>query len=130
MLNSCKKYAFRFVLLVVALQILNMSVTCRITDDSFFSQIDNSVNIADHAVEFIAENILGFTNAFPEVKEGRQQHHVSNTQKTPDFKLFSYKPKPEVPVCTTQACNSYSLLIIQPYCEYLWEVTPPPPKVA
>ncbi len=129
MKNGFRKYTTNFILVILALQILNMSITCRITDDSFFSQIDDSVNIADHAVEFIVEDLLGFTNAFPEVKENKQQHPVS-FQKVQEFKLFSFEPSLEISRCLVLMLENYSSFVVNPYSEYLWEINPPPPKVA
>lgn len=129
MKKAFKKYTTNFVLLVLALQILNMSNSCRIADDSFFSQIDDSINIADHAVEFIVEDLMGYTNAFPEVKENKQQHPVSYSQKMQGLTLFSFKPKIEVSHCLVLIAVNYSPLVVYPYCGYLWEITPPPPKL-
>ncbi len=125
-----KVHINRFIVLILALQILNMSISCRITDESFFSEIDNSVNIADHALEYIIEDVMGFKNAFPEIKENKQQHHVSNTQKVQELKLFSFQPKIVSSYASKIATDKYSLLIIYPYNEYAWEINPPPPKLS
>lgn len=129
-MKSIKIYFTKFIVLIVALQILNMSISCRIANDSFFSKIDNSVNIADHALEYIIEDVMGFKNAFPEVKENKQQHHVSNTQKVQEFKLFSFQPKIDICYSTKISNDKYFLLIIHPYNEYAWEINPPPPKLS
>ena len=129
-MERLKKYTTRFIVLILALQILNMSISCRITNESFFSQIDNSVNIADHALEYIIEDIMGFKNAFPEIKENKQQHHISNTQKVQELKLFSFQQKIENSSYTKISIDKYSLLVIHPYNEYAWEINPPPPKAA
>ena len=130
MKSSFKKYITNAIFTILALQILNMSITCRIADESFFAQIDNSINIADHAVEFIAEDILGFSNAFPEVKENKQQHHVTYSQKVQEFKLFSFQPKSTIFNWSIQLAGNYSPWLLSPYSEYLWEINPPPPKMA
>ena len=127
-MEGLKKNITGFIILILALQILNMSISCRITNDSFFSQIDDSVNIADHALEFIIEDVMGYSNAFPEKKEDKQQHHVSNTQKIQELKLFSFQPGIATLHSTIISNDNYSLLIIHPYNEYAWEINPPPPK--
>lgn len=127
-MKGFKGYINRLIILILALQILNMSISCRIANDSFFSQIDDSINISDHAIEFIIEDVLGFSNAFPETKENKQQHPVSNTQKSQDFKLFSFQIKTAANYTTLLPADNYSLLIIHPYNEYAWEINPPPPK--
>ena len=72
-LRKFRLHITRFIILILALQILNMSISCRVTNDSFFYQINDSVNIADHALEYIIEDVMGFKNAFPEIKENKQQ---------------------------------------------------------
>lgn len=121
-----KKIITKFVLLILALQILNMSISCRIADDSFFSQLDASVNIADHAIEFIVEDVLGYTNAFPEVKENKQQHSISCTQKVQEFTVFLFKSTALLPDYKLSVFHNYRTLIVYPYNEYLRNITPPP----
>jgi len=106
-----------------------MSISCRIADDSFFSQINNSINITDHALEFIVEDVLGFTNAFPEIKENKEQHSTSYPQKTQEFKLFSFKQKLDSPEYQFLKTPIYPQLVVYPYNEYLRIITPPP-KIA
>lgn len=127
-MKGFKENITRFIVLTLALQILNMSISCRISNDSFFSQIDNSVNISDHALEFVIEDVLGFSNAFPETKENKQQHHVSTTQKSQEFKLFSFHIKTGLNHSTILSTDNYPIFIIHPYNEYAWELNPPPPK--
>ena len=107
-----------------------MSISCRIADDSFFSSLDTSINIPDHAVEFIVENLLGFTNAFPEIKDNKQQPPITYAQKISNFKLYSFTQKGDPPYFTSRILPKYSSLKVYPYFEYLLEINPPPPKLA
>ena len=126
MKKAFKNISTKFILVILALQVLNMSISCRIADDSFFSQLDTSVNIADHAVEFIVEQVLGYTNAFPEVRENKQQHSLSCSQKVQEFSFYCFSPKSTInnfPIATSE---DYHSLIVHPYNKYLQKITPPP----
>ena len=123
-----RKYTTNFIFTILALQILNMSITCRIADDSVFSQIDESMNIADHAVEFIVEDILGFSNAFPELKENNHQHHISYSQKVQEFKIFLFQSKSAIFNWSIKIAGNYTPWLEYPYSEYMREINPPPPK--
>lgn len=126
MKKAFKNISIKFILVILALQILNMSISCRIADDSFFSQLDASVNIADHAVEFIVEVVLGHTNAFPELKENKQQHSLSCSQKVQEFAIYVFGSKTlsnNYPILTAE---NYHTLIVYPYNKFLQKITPPP----
>ena len=116
----------RFVLVVLALQIMNSSISCRIADDSFFSELDNSVNITDHALEFIVEDVLGFTNAFPEVKENKQQHAVPSLQTIQGFNWSSFKLQSAIRTYKLVTPIGYCGLVIHPYNKFFQKITPPP----
>ena len=126
MKKKVKKYFINFTLLILALQILNMSISCRIADESFFSELHSSVNITDHAVEFIVEDVLGYTNAFPEATENQQQHNVYCTQKVQVFTFFSFSLKPIVQNYQLLAARKYCTFIVSPYNQYVSIITLPP----
>lgn len=117
--------------MLLALQILNLSVQSRPANDSndgfmlSHSTVDNPV---DNAIEYIVERVMNFKNAFPEY--GKQSHQdPMQFNKTASFNLyFAYY-------------NIYIEKIYQPlvlmhqdiYKEgyhYLFasEINPPPPK--
>ncbi len=126
MKNKLKKYFINFPLLILALQILNMGISCRIADESFFSQLHPSVNIADHAVEFIVEYVLGYTNAFPEATKNQQQHNMYCTQKVQEFTFFSFSSKPFIQTYQLLAERKYCTFIVSPYNQYITIITLPP----
>ncbi len=129
MKKKLKKYFINFTLLILALQILNMSISCRIADESFFSELHSSVNIADHAIEFIVEDVLGYTNAFPEATENQQQHTAYCNQKVQEFTFFSFSSKPIVQSYQLLAERKYRTFIISRYNQYLSIITLPPKAV-
>ena len=129
MIKAFKNISTKFILVILALQVLNMSISCRIADDSFFSQLDASVNVADHALEFIVEQVLGYTNAFPEFKENKQQHALSCSQKVQEFSFYCFSPKPagdNYPIITSE---NYRTIIVHPYNKFLQKITPPPKAI-
>lgn len=125
-----KKYTAQFILIVVALQILNMSVSGRITDDNDqLTVVDDSVNIADHALEFVVETMLGFTNAFPEKKELKERRSPTCCQKLQLISLFSFHPLIKISLPESGSI-SYFPWIVNAYSSYLLEIAHPPPKLS
>ena len=125
-----KKYTTHFIFMVVALQILNMSVSGRIIDYNYpLGTVDDSVNIADHAIEFVVENMLGFTNAFPEKKELKERHCPTCCQKIQAITLFSFQPSIQISH-TIPGCSHYLQWTVNPFNHYLLEIAHPPPKLA
>ena len=121
-----KQITIKFILIILALQILNMSISCRIADDSFYSQLDASVNIADHAVEFIVEEMLGYKNAFPELKENQQQHSLTCSHKVQEFSFYAFSPKLITNNFAALPAKNYTSLIVQAYNKFFQKITPPP----
>ena len=122
-----KKYFIRFTVLVVALQVLNMSVSGRAGYDGIIWEVSDSVNIADHAVEYFVENVLGFTQAYPEKNENRQQHNVSSGQKIQSLALFSLHPKSVLPDVPLSKVSCYQLVMPDTYNQYCQSIISPPP---
>lgn len=130
MVKRFKTYTIQFVLIVVALQILNMSVSGRVTDDNApLIVVDDSVNIADHALEFVVENMLGFTNAFPEKKELKERHSPTCCQKLQLISLYSFHPLIKI-APQESGPVSYFPWIVNAYSSYLREIAHPPPKLS
>ena len=131
---SCiKKYTTHFIVLLLALQILNVSVQSRPandTNDSYMLSHTHLVNPIDHALEYIVERILHKKNAFPEDGKAHRQEPI-HLVKTTAFNLyFSCYHTPLL------ATTSHPLMLTHKdaYAEgynYLFasEINPPPPKV-
>ena len=131
---SCfKKYITRFTVLLLALQILNLSVQSRPssdTNDSYMLSHTQLVNPIDHALEYIVERIMHHKNAFPEDGKAHSQDPI-HLEKTTAFNLYLspyYTP--------VMATTSHPIMLTHKdaYAEgydYLFasEINPPPPKV-
>lgn len=131
---SCfKNHITRFTVLLLALQILNLSVQSRPasdTNDSYMLSHTHLVNPIDHALEYIVERLMHKKDAFPEDGKAHSQDPI-HLVKTTAFNLYlSYYHTPLV------ATTSHPLLLTHKdaYAEgydYLFasEINPPPPKV-
>jgi hypothetical protein len=128
MKTRLRKYITRFILLVLSFQTLNMSVSGRAADENSSTPIDDSVNIADHAVEFIVENILGFTNAFPEFREIKNAHTFSYYQKMQTIPLFSFSNDNKTHDKSLLIAPNYALLQVNTWSEYIQKINTPPPE--
>jgi len=119
-----KVYLQKFTIVLLALQILNLSIcnTGFYTFNSFCppqAQLKDS-NPIDSFAEFLVENVNGYENAFPE--SGHQNEQQSGELKQNiSFKLYytepvaiiSPRPQPAndpQPVKRTGFCNNYSYL--------------------
>lgn len=123
---TVKKYITRFITLVVALQLLNLSIYAQDFKPICTETGLSETNITETIVEYVAENLLGHTNAIPE----QSQHHKDlHFHKHISFKAISFPntfgmPEIEYPFSDIAISlkESYSYL-------YKQEITPPPPKV-
>jgi len=121
---SAKKYIIRAITLVVALQLLNLSIYAQDFKPLYADDGNCGVNISETVVEYVVEVLLGHTNAIPE----QSQHHKDlHFHKHAAFKAISFQafhmPEPE------QASAAAAAVLDDPY-RYLYfcEINPPPPK--
>lgn len=84
--------------------------------------------MADHAVEFIIENLLAYTNAFPEKEEINVRHWTSCCQKIQAFPLFLYHPGISLlPPLTALPEHAYR--VVNSNSQFLLEIAHPPPRL-
>ena len=111
-------------MLVVALQLFNLSIYAQDFKPINCTECGGEVNISETIVEYVVEVVLGYTNAIPE----QTQHHKDlHSHKHDSFKVIQF-PAFTIPAvqsqCSARAvalCDSYDYL-------YLNEINPPPPK--
>lgn len=116
-----KKYLVSFITLVVALQLLNLSIYAQDFKPLYASNQTGETNITETIVEYVVEVVLDHKNAIPE----QSQHHA---HKKVVFKAIGLFPEYTVavvqdysPASNTKITDSYTYL-------YLQEINPPPPK--
>lgn len=125
---NIKVYISRFILLLVALQLLNMSLY---TPD--FHSLSNhgdalptEVNLTESVTEYVVEVMLGHKNAIPEIsnKHGHDLHfhkHIS-FKATDEMTAYQLPELPSGAAAVAVPLNeTYSYL-------FLREINPPPPK--
>jgi hypothetical protein len=116
-----KLHIVRFITLVVALQLLNLSIYAQ-DFRPLQTSTASETNITETIVEYVVEVVLGHKNAIPE----QSQHHTFH--KKVAFKainLFHQLTFTDLTVKhrtrNTPLLNNYDFL-------YLQEINPPPPK--
>lgn len=121
-MKKFKQHIIRFVTLLVALQLLNLSIYAQNFKPIFVDTSSEQVNITETFTEFIVEVVLGHKNAIPEQK----QHH--NFHKHISFKAISLSTPYRLPELR-QHSSICAVPIKESYCSlYLSEINPPPPK--
>lgn len=123
--SNIKKYTTRFVVLVLALQLLNLSIYAQdfktITGDS----ANDEINISETVAEYIVEVVWGYKNAIPEQPNRQKDFHF---HKHISFKAINIISACNLPVAQQKsAINSIPLLVVLS-SSYLQEINPPPPK--
>ena len=120
---TLRNYIARFITLVVALQLLNLSIYAQDFHPLCGEGPGCGVNISETVVEYVVEVVLGHKNAIPEQQEHDDMHfHKHGSFVAIDFRCYRL-PEMIVPVpARTMALNeSYDYL-------FLREINPPPPK--
>lgn len=118
-------YLQRFVLLLVAVQVLNLSVY-----GQKFKESDSvgNVNQIDSMIEYITEVVLDYKNAFPENGPHNHQSHTNHQAKYEGFNLITFLRKsPSI----KRYCVAFAIHIpSKEEYKYLFarEIIPPPPK--
>ena len=125
--NLFRIYLLRFVLLVVAVQILNLSVYGQDVIKPAQSNTLGELNQIDSMIEYVAEIILDYKNAFPENGTHNHQSHTSHQLKHGSFNMISFRKGSDV----KRFCRTSNIHI--PSKEeyknlFTREIIPPPPK--
>lgn len=89
-MKSVKRHISRFLVFVVALQILNMSIDSQTAQMSVVRGQTDNFNYIDTYVEFVVEVILKFENAIPESKS--REHKDLQQYKFTEYIVQKYEP--------------------------------------
>ncbi len=81
----------RFILLVVALQLLNLSIYAQDFKPIYSQTGSDETNITETIVEYVVEVVLGHTNAIPEQKDHHKDLHM---HKHASFKSIGFEKGP------------------------------------
>ena len=129
-MKKLRTYTKKFVLLIIAIQILNLSVYGADFDCGLSSQHEIKIgefNQIDSLVEYVAEIVLDHKNAFPENGSHNPNSKSSHQIKHSSIKMIDFRKHTEQPFYYTVVTlpeifnEDYHKLILQ-------EINPPPPK--
>jgi len=128
-MGKLRTYFIKLLLLVIAIQVLNLSVYGRDCDnDCLETATIGEVNEMDSITEYVAEVLLDQKNMFPESGHHNRRSGMPHQAKHIVIKMVSIKRRQfEQPFYFTSAKAKTTA---QVHYEYLFarEITPPPPK--
>ncbi|MEI6085970.1 MAG: hypothetical protein WCR66_00175 [Bacteroidota bacterium] len=116
-----------FIIIIVALQLLNLSIYAQDFTPLYSNQATTETNISETVVEYIVEVIMGHTNAFPE----QSQHHKDlHFHKHIDYKVInSFIKSNSTKAALICSKNNYQLMDYSSVpIGYVADINPPPPK--
>jgi len=123
--QTVRSYITRFITLLVALQLLNLSIYAQDFKPIYDEAGSDETNITETIVEYVVEVILGHTNAIPE----QSQHHKDlHFHKHVSFKAISVSADYHLDHLQLNSSASTIPLLESYRYLYLQEINPPPPK--
>ena len=120
-----KKHITRFITLVVALQLLNLSIYAQDFRPIYNETGSDEINITETIGEYVVEVVLGHTNAIPE----QSQHHKDlHFHKHMSFKAISFNR--DMYLSASQLHVAKMPIPLHETFEnlYMQEINPQPPK--
>jgi hypothetical protein len=126
-MNRLRHILHRFILVILAIQLLNMSfnnLNCFYSDEIVVTVCHP--NQIDSIYEYVTEELLGWENFVPENLS--RSHPSTHFHKTANICWYIDKISPiKTELITTK--NNYSLLILSSVpAGYTGDINPPPPK--
>ena len=125
-MQKFNKHIIPVITLIVALQLLNLSIYAQDFTPVYNNQGNTETNISETIVEFVIEEVLGHTGAIPE----QSQHHKDlHFHKHASYKAISIQK----PVILSESQINISKLpfpIQETFQDlYQQEINPQPPKI-
>lgn len=122
---SIRHYISRFFILIIALQILNMSIDAPAAQMNIATGESDSFNYIDTFVEYIAEVVLKYDNAIPENQN--REHKELQYNKYTEFIVQRYESSVNF-MWTENLVNRPRHLSDEYAYQFINEINPPPPK--
>jgi hypothetical protein len=116
----------KFILSIVAMQILNLSIYAQFDPVQSGNTMGN-LNSIDSVTEYVAEIMLHHTNAFPEF-EKNGAHKDQHQHKNYSIHLFNDFKKPATGYNDALNKNNNGAVIKDYRYLFFKEINPPPPK--
>jgi hypothetical protein len=120
-----QNYICRFLVFVIAIQILNMSIDSPNAEMPTGKASHANFNYIDTYVEYIAEVILKFDNAIPESKT--RNHKDLQQHKHVQIAVLKFQPLLQF-FLLTGSNNFYQSSSDNYAYQFIKEINPPPPK--
>jgi len=123
--QTVRSYITRFITLLVALQLLNLSIYAQDFKPIYDEAGSDETNITETVTEYVVEVLLGHKNAIPE----QSQHHKDlHFHKHISFKAISVSSDYHLDHFQLN-CSGSTIPLLESYRYlYLQEINPPPPK--
>lgn len=125
-MQKINKHIIRVITLIIALQLLNLSIYAQDFTPIYNNQGNTETNISETVVEFVIEVVLGHTGAIPE----QSQHHKDlHFHKHVSFKAISIQ-KPVLLSASQINISKLPIPIKESFQDlYQQEINPQPPKI-
>jgi hypothetical protein len=124
MQSAAAKHITRFITLVVALQLLNLSIYAQGFTPIYAEDGTCDTNISETVVEYVVEVVLGHKDAIPEQSQHHKDLHFHKHASFQAISLAAY----HLPEPSTQSAANAGPLDESYNCLYHCEINPPPPK--
>ena len=124
-MRKIRHYSSRFIVLVIAMQILNMSIDSPSAQMSITQGETDSFNYIDTFVEYIAEVVLKYDNAIPE--SNNREHKDLQSYKYTEYIVQKYEPVLHF-IWIESLINRPRHTSDQYAYQFVKEINPPPPK--
>ena len=118
----------KVLLLVMAIQVLNLSVYGRDCEESLQQNSIGEYNQMDSLVEYVAEILLDYKNVFPENGSHNRRSSMPHQLKHVTIKMVSLKKRMFEEPCHIAAATAEMLSKEEYKYLYICDITPPPPK--
>jgi len=128
MLVFLKNIALRALLVLVALQILNLGIDAIDFQPIASTNTIGDFNYINSMAEYVAEIVMGHKDAFPEY---HQESTSSKSQLVKHFSLKLYQPVSAALDLSNDHRGriAFAASINQYHCPFYKEINPPPPKL-
>ena len=121
------KHIARALTLLVALQLLNLSIYAQDFKPIYNEAGSDEINITETVLEYVVEVVLGHTNAIPEQKQSHKDLHF---HKHVSFKAISFT-RPDILSASQLNMAKLPVFLHESFEDrYFQEINPQPPKKA
>lgn len=129
-MKKCIYYSKNILLLIVALQIINIGLFAQ--DLSVCNFKGNQLNIINSVTEFVAETVLKIEATFPENNFHNKHHNKNRTAfvfKIQQINLFKDQSQTYKFQEQSSIVKKYNILTENLLSDFVKEITTPPPRI-